>query len=174
MREMQFKIKTATDEKVEEKSQPVFSQQPSLEKQDFNDLYLRSVFSQVIFYFKRKFILNDFFLFRLWPVPKFDFRVKIQLPKSERCSGCLKFKVPNLKKCNRCKYAKYCSQKCQMSDYVFHKMYCNKYFPKLRPDLEKAFLLREQIMEFQTKKFWNQMVGKSKKNQFNVTFEEVI
>ena len=114
------------------------------------------------------------FFFRLWPVPKFDFRVKIQLPKSERCSGCLKFKVPNLKKCNRCKYAKYCSEKCQMSDYVFHKMYCNKYFPKLRPDLEKAFLLREQIMEFQTKKFWNQMVGKSKKNQFNVTFEEVI
>ena len=32
MREMQFKIKTATDEKVEDKSQPAFSQQPSLEK----------------------------------------------------------------------------------------------------------------------------------------------
>ena len=147
-----------------------------LQKSRILTIYIYEVFfPRLFFYFKRKFILYDFFLFRLWPVPKFDFRVKIQLPKSERCSGCLKFKVPNLKKCNRCKYAKYCSEKCQMSDYVFHKMYCNKYFPKLRPDLEKAFLLREQTMEFQTKKFWNQMVGKSKKkNQFNVTFEEVI
>ena len=123
--------------------------------------------------------------FRLWPVPKFDFRVEIQLRKSARCSGCLKFKavdpytyigvqeVRNLKKCNRCKYAKYCSEKCQMSDYAFHKLFCNKHFPKLRPDLEQTFLQMEQMVDYVKKSLWMSARADCK-HWNNVTFEEVI
>ena len=42
----------------------------------------------------------------------------------EYCSGC--HKKTSLKKCSRCKKAKFCSRKCQKKVFKFHKQYCKK------------------------------------------------
>ena len=44
--------------------------------------------------------------------------------REERCASC--FQQQSLKRCSRCKSTWYCSRKCQMNDFMYHKIECHE------------------------------------------------
>lgn len=66
-----------------------------------------------------------------------------------RCQYCFK-NYDKLLKCSSCRVVHYCSKKCQKSDWVVHKMYCNSCKEGSKEDKKKHRELYNTVLEYYT------------------------
>ena len=64
------------------------------------------------------------------------------------CSCCYK-NFEKVQRCSKCKIVKYCSKKCQISDWVYHKKECSKLFLEKQQELQ---LINQKVTKIVKKK----------------------
>jgi len=71
------------------------------------------------------------------------------MSESNHCANCGKEETAAVKllKCSRCKEAKYCSKKCQVSDWNLHKKQCKKSIARQQQTNEKKDYSNSNVLE---------------------------